>query len=186
MKHDEKKPSENRSGEDAAVPVEIDGAEPAQDDGNDAEHWKVKCAYLAAEFENYRKRVAREREITSAYENEKILTRAILPVLDNLERAMGPGKSGGAETILQGVRMTYDLALLELAKFGLVPIEAKGVAFDPSLHEAIAQILAPASAEGTVLDEARKGYMLNGRLLRPAQVAVALGPRENGDDAGNG
>jgi len=155
------------------------GVEPAET--ADAAKLKEQLGYLAAEFENFRKRVAREREAQAAYGNEQLL-RAVLPFLDNLERAMGQAGSS-AEALLSGVRMTYDLFLSELRKFGLEQLPAQGGAFDPSLHEAIASVPSPGKPGGAILAEARKGYLLHGRLLRPAQVTVAAPPPE--DDGGD-
>ncbi len=141
----------------------------------EAETLRNRLAYLAAEFDNYRKRMGREREALVAFANEKIL-RAILPTLDNLERAMGQGASAGSsDSLLAGVRLTYETFLQELSKFGVEPIVAAGVPFDPALHEAIAMVPAADVPEGTVVAEARRGYLLHGRLLRPAQVTVAKG-----------
>jgi len=126
---------------------------------------KEQLAYLAAEFDNYRKRVAREREVQAAFGNERLLL-AVLPFLDNLERAMGQA-TASSEALLSGVRMTYDQFLSELRKFGLEQLPAHGGRFDPSLHEAIASVPATGKPEGTILAEARKGYLLHGRLLRP-------------------
>jgi len=145
----------------------------------DAATLKEQLAYLAAEFENFRKRVAREREAQAAFGNEMLL-RSILPFLDNLERAMGQAK-GSAEALLSGVRMTHDQFLLELRKYGLEQLPAQHGTFDPSLHEAIASVPSPGKPGGAILAEARKGYLLHGRLLRPAQVTVAAAPPEDGD-----
>ena len=155
------------------------GGVPA--DTLDAASLKEQLAYLAAEFENFRKRVAREREAQAAFGNEQLL-RAVLPFLDNLERAMGQA-GASADALLSGVRMTYDQFLAELRKFGLVQLPAPGGMFDPSLHEAIASVPSSGKAGGTILAEARKGYLLHGRLLRPAQVTVAAPPPE--DDGGD-
>jgi len=152
------------------------GGEPAET--ADAAKLKEQLAYLAAEFENFRKRVAREREAQAAFGNEKLL-RAVLPFLDNLERAMGQ-EGASAVSLLSGVRMTHDQFLLELRKFGLEQLSAQGGTFDPSLHEAIASVPASGKPGGTILAEARKGYLLHGRLLRPAQVTVAAAPPEDG------
>jgi len=167
----------------AAVPTGEDveggppgGGEPAET--ADAAKLKEQLAYLAAEFENFRKRVAREREAQAAFGNEQLL-RAVLPFLDNLERAMGQAGSS-ADALLSGVRMTYDQFLSELRKFGLVQLPAQGGMFDPSLHEAIASVPSAGKPGGTILAEARKGYLLHGRLLRPAQVTVAAAAPENG------
>lgn len=155
------------------------GGEPA--DTLDAARLKEQLAYLAAEFENFRKRVAREREAQAAFGNEQLL-RAVLPFLDNLERAMGQAEAS-ADALLSGVRMTYDQFIAELRKFGLVQLPAPGGMFDPSLHEAIASVPSSGKPGGTILAEARKGYLLHGRLLRPAQVTVAAAPPE--DDGGD-
>jgi molecular chaperone GrpE len=145
---------------------------------------KRKLAYLAAEFDNYRKRTTRERESLVAFGNERLLL-ALLPILDNLERAIAQGAaSGSADALLEGVRMTYGLFVAELRKFGVEQMTAAGQPFDPSIHEAIAQLPAPHVADGTVLDEACKGYTLNSRLLRAAQVTVARGgetPKPGGE-----
>ena len=167
-----------------AAPAEDRAEEPtgAVEAGwtDDAAQLKNQLAYLAAEFDNYRKRVAREREAQAAFGNEQLL-RAILPFLDNLERAMSQAGSS-AEALLSGIRMTYDQFLVELRKFGLEQFSGEGGTFDPSLHEAIASVPWGGKPEGTVLSEARKGYLLHGRLLRPAQVTVAAAP-PGGDTA---
>jgi molecular chaperone GrpE len=152
------------------------GGDPAET--ADAAGLKEQIAYLAAEFENFRKRVAREREAQAAFGNEQLL-RAVLPFIDNLERAMGQAGSS-ADALLSGVRMTRDQFLSELRKFGLEQLPAQGGTFDPSLHEAIASVPSPGEPVGTILAEARKGYLLHGRLLRPAQVTVASAPPEDG------
>jgi len=150
---------------------------------------RTRLAYLAAEFDNYRKRSAREKEAVVAYGNERLL-RAILPFLDNLERAISQaGASESADPLVEGVRLTYDHFLAELRKFGLTQIAAEGEMFDPNLHEAIAMVAWEGKPEGMVLAENRKGYVLNGRLLRPAQVTVVQPRRPAGSGAleeGNG
>ena len=166
---------EGSTGEDVdAGPA--NGGNPAET--ADAANPKEQLAYLAAEFENFRKRVAREREAQAAFGNEQLLL-AVLPFLDNLERAMDQA-TASSEALLSGVRMTYDQFLSELRKFGLEQLPAHGGRFDPSLHEAIASVPATGMPGGTILAEARKGYLLHGRLLRPAQVTVAAAPPEDG------
>jgi molecular chaperone GrpE len=175
--------SQPAAGEDAA---DEQGPSPEEVAG-ELEELRSRLAYLAAEFDNYRKRVAREKESLVAYGNERLL-RAILPFLDNLERAMSLSESSVPSAgLLSGVRLTYEQFLNELRKFGLEPISAEGEMFDPNLHEAIAQVPWEGKPEGTVLSEARTGYLLNGRLLRPAQVTVAAPPagslnRDDGPD----
>jgi molecular chaperone GrpE len=148
---------------------------PAEDIARELGETKRKLAYLAAELENFKKRSHREHEKLVAFGNEKLL-KALLPVIDNLERAIAQGASSGASgALIEGVRMTCALFLAELRKFGVEQMEAAGKPFDPSVHEAVAHLPAPGVEEGTVLEEACKGYTLHGRLLRAAQVAVARG-----------
>jgi len=148
---------------------------------DDAESLKNRLAYLTAEFDNFRKRAAREREAQAAFSNERLM-RAILPFLDNLERAMGQTEAS-SDAILEGIRITYDTFLAELRKFGLEQVSSEGGIFDPSLHEAIGVVPWEGKPEGTVLSESCKGYLLNGRLLRPAHVLVAAPASGNGPDS---
>jgi len=183
-KEKELPPEGAAEGDDAAETAPVpEGGGP-----DEAAELKSRLAYLAAEFDNFRKRAAREREAQAAFGNEQLL-RVILPFLDNLERAIAQ-QGASPEALLSGVRMTYDQFLAELRKFGLEQVSAEGRLFDPVLHEAIASVPWGGAAEGTVLAEARKGYLLNGRLLRPAQVTVAAAPPREGAgdspaDAGN-
>jgi molecular chaperone GrpE len=174
-------PFTDASQEGILEPVSSDSGEPAETSGaEEAADLKTRLAYLTAEFDNFRKRAAREREAQAAFGNEQLL-RAILPFLDNLERALGQ-TGASTEAVLEGVRMTYDMFLAELRKFGLEQISSEGEAFDPARHEAIGSVVWDGKPEGTVLTEAHKGYLLNGRLLRPAQVMVAVAP--SGDETG--
>jgi molecular chaperone GrpE len=173
--------SEEAAGEILEEPGETGEREDfAEREEDELSRVKNRLAYLAAEFDNYRKRVAREKEAVVAYGNERILL-AILPFVDNLERAISQTNADTpAEALLSGVQMTYDQILGELRKFGLEQISAVGESFDPNRHEAIARVAWEGKPEGAVLAESRKGYLLNGRLLRPAQVTVAQGPPEAG------
>jgi len=182
----EKEKSPEQEGEEDIGEILPEAEEPgeqevcAEPEEEELARVKSRLAYLAAEFDNYRKRAAREKEAIVSYGNERILL-AILPFLDNLERAITQSRSTGEEgALLSGVRITYDRILAELRKFGLEQISAVGEPFDPNLHEAIARVPWEGKPEGTVLDESRKGYLLNGRLLRPSQVTVAHGAPESG------
>jgi molecular chaperone GrpE len=168
-------------GEDVAPSVPAEEVPPRVEEDAELAELKRRFMYLAAEFENYKKRSAREKEALISYGNERLLLQAVLPCLDNLERAMArAGVSGSAEALLAGVRLTYDQLLAELKKFGLEQMATEGEMFDPRFHEALAQVPWEGKPEGTILAEARKGYLLNGRLLRPAQVTVARRPSEAG------
>jgi molecular chaperone GrpE len=112
------------------------------------EELRKRLAYLAAEFDNYRKRTAREKEALVSFGNERLL-RATLPFLDNLERAISQaGSTGSLEALLSGVRLTDDQFLAELRKFGLEQISAEGEAFDESSGRSRSVGRKP---EGTVL-----------------------------------
>lgn len=132
-----------------------------------------------AELDNVRKRTARELADGLRYANER-LVKELLPVLDNLERALAAsaGDPGSAAALRDGVSLTLNQFLGALKKFGVEPVEALGRPFDPAVHEAIQQVESDQPA-GTVVAAYQRGYLLNGRLLRPAMVGVAA-PRPDG------
>ncbi|MGB3400526.1 MAG: nucleotide exchange factor GrpE [Candidatus Deferrimicrobiaceae bacterium] len=190
MTDKEKDPAQEGGGHDGELFPEREEPEDreafAEQEEDELSRVKSQLAYLAAEFDNYRKRIAREQEAIVSFGNERILL-AILPFLDNLERAISQSQAiENAESLLSGVQMTYEQVLGELRKFGLEQISAVGEPFDPTLHEAIAKVAWKGKSEGTVLAESRKGYLLNGRLLRPAQVTVAQGAPETEPGGGTG
>ena len=128
---------------------------------------------LYAEFDNYRKRVAREKAELVRYGNEELL-KELLPVLDNLERALEHAKKGGdPKAIVEGVELILDQFQAVLKRFGVETIRAIGERFDPERHEAVGEQEAEGAEPGEVILEVQKGYMLNDRLLRPAKVVVA-------------
>jgi molecular chaperone GrpE len=127
----------------------------------------------AAEFDNARKRAAREREEYTRYANESLL-RELLPVLDNFERALQSARNEpAAAAVTAGVELIQRELLRVLEKFGVTSFTSVGQPFDPERHEAIARVHAQEQPEGTVVDETARGYLLNGRILRPAMVTVA-------------
>jgi len=132
---------------------------------------------LAAETENTRKRLERERSDGICFANESLI-RELLPGLDNLERAIQHSEQqSDFESLLEGVRMTLKGFSDILAKFGCTPFEALGETFDPRYHEAMMQQEAE-GPENTVLQEFQKGYKLHDRLLRPALVIVSKSSRK--------
>ncbi|MEI6213910.1 MAG: nucleotide exchange factor GrpE [Desulfuromonadales bacterium] len=125
-----------------------------------------------ADLENYRKRVNREKEELLSYGNKSLLEE-ILPVIDNLERALDHASEDGMGAVIEGIRMTHGMLLSALKKFSVTPIETLGTHFDPALHQAMAQVPTAAHEPNTVVEEYQKGYLLKDRLLRPAMVTVA-------------
>ena len=127
----------------------------------------------AAELENYKKRVAKEKSDLIRYGNEELL-KALLPVIDNLERALGHAQGkGDEEGIKGGLEITLQQFLQILQRFGVTPIAAEGERFDPTRHEAVMEQATDAHPPGHVISELEKGYLLNDRLVRPAKVIVA-------------
>ncbi|MFH0799101.1 MAG: nucleotide exchange factor GrpE [Pseudomonadota bacterium] len=136
-----------------------------------------KLLRVMAEFENFKKRMAREREEQFKYSNEKLLTE-LLPALDDLDRVLDhvpPAASDETRAIAEGVDMVRKSLLSVLERFGLKEVPAAGEAFDPSRHEAIAMVESEAMEPGKVASVHRRGYWLGDRLLRPAMVTVAKG-----------
>ena len=129
---------------------------------------------VAADFENYRKRVARDREGLVARAHER-LVKELLPVLDDLERALEAAEQHEEAKLEEGVKLVHRQLEQLLEREGLAPVETDGK-FDPHVHEAL--LTQPsASEEGSVIEVLQKGYRLGDRVLRPARVVVA-GPKE--------
>jgi len=129
-----------------------------------------------ADMDNLRKRTTREKEEIAKFANEGIL-RDILPVIDNLERAVEHSeKADEGGGLLEGVRMTLSQFTQVLGRFGVETIESVGKPFDPAYHQAMGQLESADHPVNTVMVEMQKGYQLNERLLRPAFVLVAKPP----------
>jgi molecular chaperone GrpE len=143
-------------------PAAEESAAPAPDD-----------AYLrlAADFDNYRKRVAREQVELTRRANERILNE-LLPVLDDLERALEAAAEHEEAKLEEGVRLVHRSLLGLVERHGLSEIETEG-AFDPHVHEALLTQPADSAEEGSVLQVLQKGYRLGDKVLRPARVIVA-------------
>jgi molecular chaperone GrpE len=136
----------------------------------------------AADFENFKKRAARERAEAAQFANASLLEK-LLPVLDNFEMALAAAQTlqttqNGVTSLQSGITMTQQQLKSALADSGLEEIDATGKAFDPALHEAISQQESADVPEGHVVQQIRKGYKLRDRLLRPAAVIVAKKPAE--------
>jgi molecular chaperone GrpE len=128
-----------------------------------------------AEFDNYRKRIDRERQ-QLAESAAADLIKDLLPLVDDLERALkADGGSEAASAIRRGVELIHKQVLETLRKRGVTPIDALGADFDPHFHMAVAHEPAEGRRDGEVIEEFTRGYMLGDRLLRPAMVKVAKG-----------
>ncbi len=125
-----------------------------------------------ADLENYRKRVGREKEELLNYGNKSLLEE-ILPIIDNLERALAHASDDSQGAVVEGIRMTHAMLLTALKKLSVTPIESVGALFDSAFHQAMAQVPTDQYEPNTVVEEYQKGYMLKERLLRPAMVTVA-------------
>lgn len=130
---------------------------------------------LHAEFENYKKRAARERSEFVRFANEGLLLE-LLPVVDSLEHATATTRSGvDAQGVAEGLDVIRRLFQATLEKAAVKSIEALGHEFDPNFHQAVAQVESTDGRDNIVVEEVRKGYLLEGRLLRPAMVKVSKG-----------
>ena len=128
-----------------------------------------------AEFDNYRKRIDRERTEMSETAAADLL-KALLPIVDDLERALSaPAESPEAASYRQGVELIHRQLLDVLRQRGVTPIDAVGADFDPHVHQAVTHEAAPGRRDGEVIEEYRRGYLLGSRLLRPSMVKVAAG-----------
>lgn len=129
-----------------------------------------------ADLENQRKRAQRDLEEANRYGNDRLL-KEMVPVLDNLERALEhAGQGGEGQGLIEGVTLTVNLFRKTLEGFGVKVIAAVGTPFDPNLHQAMGQVETADQAPNTVVTEFQKGYLLNDRLLRPALVMIAKAP----------
>jgi molecular chaperone GrpE len=135
-----------------------------------------------AEFENYKKRIERERSEYVQFASAELM-RELLNAMDSFDlaiRTAGSEKSAG-ENMLQGLDLVYKQFQDTLGRFGLKPVEAKGQPFDPNYHQAVSTVPTSEVEENTVVEEFRRGYTLNGRLLRPAMVSVSVSGEGPGD-----
>jgi molecular chaperone GrpE len=126
----------------------------------------------AAEFDNYRKRMDRERRELSEYAAADVLT-DLLPILDNFERALQAPAGADGDAVRKGIELIHKQMLDVLRKRGVKPVEALGADFNPNFHQAVIHEASADHREGEVMQEMQRGYMLGERLLRPAMVKVA-------------
>lgn len=126
-----------------------------------------------ADLENFRKRTSREKEELLNY-GTKSLIEEILPVVDNMERALQHSSDDESSAVVEGVRMTHGMLMSSLRKFGVSPVDASpGTPFDSAFHQAMNKVETDEFPPNSIVDEFQKGYMLRERLLRPSMVSVA-------------
>jgi molecular chaperone GrpE len=161
----------------AATPAACCQALTEQLNAAQAEALENRDHYLRAraDLDNFRKRAQREKEDLLKFSNETIL-RELLPVIDNLERALQHAATDGEKGLLQGVELTLGQFSKVLEKFNVVAIEPLGEIFDSARHEAMGQIESAEQPPNTIVQLLQKGYLLNDRLLRPAMVLNAKAP----------
>lgn len=142
-----------------------------------AEH-RERTVRLQADFENYKKRVERDRADHERHATGRLVAR-LLPVLDNFERAMAAAKTDD-DGFVRGIALIQRQLLDELRREGLSPMQSEGLPFDPTLHEAVATEITDAYAPNTVVGELQRGYFFHERVLRAALVRVSLDPESGG------
>ena len=137
---------------------------------------KERYLRLYAEFDNYKKRAQRDQLDYTKFAAEKVI-KELLPVVDNLERAVAHARSVKADaSIVDGLGLIVRQFLDALGKSGCEPIEVVGKPFDPAFHQALAQVESSEHEPDTVVEEAQRGYLLHGRILRPSLVIVSKKP----------
>ncbi|HEX8372673.1 MAG TPA: nucleotide exchange factor GrpE [Chthoniobacterales bacterium] len=156
--------------------TETTAADPLTEALQEAAKYRDLALRGQADFDNFRKRAAREKDDAIRFANARLFE-SLLPILDNFELGLAAARNDAqGSSILMGLDMVFKQTQDFLADFGVNAIESVGQKFDPNLHEALAQEPSSDVAEGIVLRQVRKGYKLRDRLLRPANVVVSTGP----------
>ena len=170
------KPTDKATNSDKVL-SELDEIRKAlEEEKNRAECYLNRLKYLQADFENYKKRMNRDMIELVKYGNEQLISK-LLDVVDNLERAVISGKEvKEKEALLDGVEIVLKDLKETLKKEGLEEIGAVGEVFNPNLHDAVDKIETNDYPSNTIVKEIRKGYLFNGKLIRPSKVKVALNP----------
>ncbi len=176
----------------ASLPVEApaDPAEALREalavKTQEVERLQDRLLRLQAEFENTKKRMVREKVEYLKFAHEGLILE-FLPVLDNLERAVTSARAeAGSTPLLEGIEMIARLFRSVLEKAGVKPIEALGQPFDPGVHQAVAQVESSHGDANLVVEEIQRGYLMEGRVLRPAMVKVARAVPSMAEDSAGG
>jgi molecular chaperone GrpE len=166
------------------VPAEGDAGETPEAGGapdeDELAKWREIAVRATAELDNFRKRMAREKTDALRFANQRLLEE-LLPVLDNFEMGLQAAEQDSGSMIYQGMKMVKGQLDGFLAGQGVVEVEAEGARFDPNVHEAVSQEESDEVPEGTILRVTRRGFRINDRLLRPANVVVAKAVETGGE-----
>lgn len=157
---------------DEATATAPPGSEPNAELRREKEALQDRLMRTAAEFDNYRKRIERERRDQADAAVADAISE-LLPIIDNLELALGASAGSAPEVYKKGVELIHQQMAELVRKRGVKPIAAVGADFDPRFHQAVVHEVSAAHREGEVMEELRRGYMLGDRLLRAALVKVA-------------
>jgi molecular chaperone GrpE len=150
--------------------------DPLEDARSEAQRLRDQLLRLAADFDNYKKRVRRETEDSERRAREDLL-KELLPVFDNLERAaMHAEQASDVKSLADGISMVLRMFIDTLGRIGIERIQAVGQPFDPALHEAVQQLETTEHPPGSVAAEVQAGYRFGDRLVRPSMVVVAKPP----------
>jgi molecular chaperone GrpE len=175
-------PEEARTEAPACASPESSAVPPQPETPAEAAALKDRLLRLQADFENFRKRTARERQELAVRTTADLMT-DLLPVLDHFELGLhNAGKTEAAAPLRSGFQLVYDQLLGVLRKYGLTPLDAAASAFDPHLHEAVAHVPSDEYPTDAIVEQVRRGYRLGERLLRPVHVVVSSGPGAPRDD----
>lgn len=167
--------ADKKKSEKSALAAEKEQADAERDRMQD------RLLRLQADFENYRKRIIREKALLYQSANEDLITE-LLPVLDHFDLALGAVNDHAAhDAVVEGVILVREQLLSALEKFGLKVIATEGQQFDPNLHEAISHMPSETVLDHGIVHETRKGYLLSDKLLRASQVVVSSGPASEVD-----
>ncbi len=181
----------------SGIPTEVDGEEIKRKDKKkpvkkskqklEEKEEEIKDLYdkllrAQAEFENYKKRIVKEKSDLLKYANEEII-KEILNVVDNLEMAIKHAREADqSESITEGIEIVLKQLLKTLERFGVNGFVSVGERFDPNRHEAVVQVESAEHEPNTIMTESQKGYFLHERLIRPALVTVAKAPQADADE----
>ena len=180
-----------KNGAENSQEPELHGAEGQEETEEDLsaelEALREKYLRLSADFDNYKKRLAKEKQEILDFGNAQKL-KELLFVLDNIERTIEHSEESHGEktdfvAFLDGIKLVHTQFLAGLGNFGVTAIDSsKGTSFNPSYHEAVYKEHSETYESGTIISEVQKGYLLNGRLLRPSMVSVSQGPEKTPEE----